>query len=72
MSRSVQSARPALWLDKPYYSLHAYCRHTFDEKLYKIALNAGMTCPNRDGLLDTRGCIFCSAGGSDACLFTYT
>lgn len=64
MSRSVQSARPALWLDKPYYSLHAYCRHTFDEKLYKIALNAGMTCPNRDGLLDTRGCIFCSAGGS--------
>lgn len=52
------------WLDKPYYSLDAYCKQTFGEKLYKIALNAGFTCPNRDGTLDTRGCIFCSAGGS--------
>lgn len=64
MSHSLQSGRPAFWLDKPYYSLHAYCWHTFHEKLYKIAVDAGMTCPNRDGLLDTRGCIFCSAGGS--------
>lgn len=32
--------------------------------MYKLALNGGMTCPNRDGLIDTRGCIFCSAGGS--------
>ncbi|MBD5458078.1 MAG: TIGR01212 family radical SAM protein [Lachnospiraceae bacterium] len=52
------------WLGKPYYSLDAYCRHTYGEKLYKIALNAGLTCPNRDGTLDTRGCIFCHAGGS--------
>lgn len=52
------------WLGKPYYSLDAYCRHTYGEKLYKIALNAGLTCPNRDGTLDTRGCIFCNAGGS--------
>lgn len=55
---------PAFWLDKPYYSLNAYCQHTFHEKLYKIAVDAGMTCPNRDGTLDTRGCIFCSEGGS--------
>ncbi len=55
---------PSFWLDKPYYSLNAYCQHTFHEKLYKIAIDAGMTCPNRDGTLDTRGCIFCSAGGS--------
>lgn len=53
-----------LWLDKPYYSLNAYCKHTFGQKCYKIALNAGMTCPNRDGTIDSRGCIFCSAGGS--------
>ena len=33
-------------------------------KVYKLALNGGFTCPNRDGTLDTRGCIFCSAGGS--------
>lgn len=55
---------PDAWHGKPYYSLNAYCRNVFHEKLYKIALDAGMTCPNRDGTLDTRGCIFCSAGGS--------
>ncbi len=52
------------WHGKPYYSLDAYCKNTFGHKCYKIALNAHMTCPNRDGTLDTRGCIFCSAGGS--------
>lgn len=52
------------WHGKPYYSLDAYCKNTFHHKCYKIALNAHMTCPNRDGTLDTRGCIFCSAGGS--------
>ena len=45
-------------------TLNEYCRRTFGEKLYKLSLNAGMTCPNRDGTLDSRGCIFCSAGGS--------
>lgn len=48
----------------PYYSLNQYLRDTYGEKVYKIALNGGMTCPNRDGKLDTRGCIFCSQGGS--------
>lgn len=52
------------WHGKPYYSLDAYCKNTFAHKCYKIALNAHMTCPNRDGTLGTRGCIFCSAGGS--------
>ena len=41
-----------------------YCISLFGEKLYKISLDAGFTCPNRDGRLDKRGCIFCSAGGS--------
>lgn len=45
-------------------TVNEYCRRQFEEKLYKISLNGGMTCPNRDGTLDTRGCIFCSAGGS--------
>lgn len=53
-----------LWHGKPYYSLDAYCKNTFGQKLYKSALDAGFTCPNRDGTLDTRGCIFCSTGGS--------
>lgn len=47
-----------------YYSLNAYLRHTFGTKVYKISLDAGCSCPNRDGLIDTRGCIFCSASGS--------
>lgn len=55
---------PDFWLDKPYYSLDAYCKKAFGHKCYKIALNAHMTCPNRDGSLGTRGCIFCSEGGS--------
>ena len=45
-------------------TLNMYLRQTFGCKVYKIALNGGFTCPNRDGSLDTRGCIFCSAGGS--------
>lgn len=53
-----------LWQGRPYYSLDAWCKQKYHEKVYKISLNAGLTCPNRDGTLDTRGCIFCSAGGS--------
>ncbi len=53
-----------MWHGKPYYSLDAFCKNTYGHKCYKIALNGGMTCPNRDGAIDTRGCIFCSAGGS--------
>lgn len=52
------------WGEKRYYSLDYYLREAFGEKLYKIALDGGMTCPNRDGTLGTRGCLFCSAGGS--------
>ena len=47
-----------------YYSLNEYLKKTFGEKVYKISLNGGMTCPNRDGTLGSRGCIFCSEGGS--------
>lgn len=47
-----------------YYSINEYLQDTYGSKLYKLALNGGMSCPNRDGLIDTRGCIFCSAGGS--------
>ncbi len=50
--------------EKRYYSLDYYLKQTFGEKLYKLSLNGGMTCPNRDGTLGKNGCIFCSAGGS--------
>lgn len=52
------------WSEKPYHTLDYEMKKTFGEKIYKIALDAGMTCPNRDGTLGTRGCIFCSEGGS--------
>lgn len=52
------------WEGERYYSLNHYLKQTYGEKLYKISLDAGMTCPNRDGTLGNRGCIFCSAGGS--------
>ena len=49
-----------------YRSLNAYLRETFGCKVYKLALSAGCTCPNRDGTIGTRGCIFCSGSGEFA------
>lgn len=46
------------------YTLNQYIHDNFGQKLYKIALDGGFTCPNRDGTIDTRGCIFCSGAGS--------
>ena len=45
-------------------TFNEYCKERFGEKLYKNSLNAGFTCPNRDGTKGTGGCIFCSEGGS--------
>ena len=52
------------WGERRYYSLDYELKNTFGEKIYKITLNGGMTCPNRDGRCGTGGCIFCSAKGS--------
>ena len=49
-----------------YRSPNAYLRETFGCKVYKLALSAGCTCPNRDGTLGSRGCIFCSGSGEFA------
>lgn len=49
---------------KPYYSLDRMLKERFHEKVYKLSLDAGCSCPNRDGTLGTGGCIFCSSGGS--------
>ena len=50
--------------NRRYYALDTYLQNTFGQKVYKLALDGGMSCPNRDGTLGTGGCIFCSAGGS--------
>lgn len=60
-SRLISSMR---WGESRYYSLDWYLKETYGRKMYKLALNGGMTCPNRDGTLGSRGCIFCSRGGS--------
>lgn len=53
-----------MWHGKPYYSLDAYFKNTYGCKCYKIALDGGFSCPNRDGTIGVGGCIFCSMGGS--------
>ena len=52
------------WGEKPYHSLDYELKHRFGEKVYKLTLNGGMSCPNRDGKISFGGCIFCSEGGS--------
>ena len=60
--RTVSYPGPVRWGEKRYHSLDFHLRSQFGEKVYRIALNGGMTCPNRDGHIGTGGCIFCSAG----------
>lgn len=52
------------WHGKRYYSFDSFLKIFFGEKIYKVSLDGGFTCPNRDGTLGTGGCIFCSEGGS--------
>ena len=52
------------WGDKPYHSLDYEMKQRFGEKVYRLSLNGGMSCPNRDGKIGYGGCIFCSEGGS--------
>lgn len=53
-----------LWGDKRYYSLNYFLRSKFGCKVFKISLDAGFSCPNRDGTISFGGCIFCSERGS--------
>ncbi len=52
------------WSGKRYHSLNHFLRNKFGEKVFKISLDAGFTCPNRDGSISNKGCIFCSPRGS--------
>lgn len=61
---TIQLANKTKWGDKRYHSLDYYLKQEYGRKIYKLSLNGGMTCPNRDGTLGVRGCIFCSEGGS--------
>lgn len=50
--------------DNRYYDLNSYFRHRFDCRVQKISVDAGLTCPNRDGTIGRGGCIYCNARGS--------
>ena len=53
-----------IWGDKRYYSLNYFLRERFGQKVFKISLDGGFSCPNRDGKAGTGGCTFCSSKGS--------
>jgi len=53
-----------MWGDKRYHTLNYELRKTFGQKVTKLSLDGGFTCPNRDGTLGNRGCIFCGEEGS--------
>jgi radical SAM protein (TIGR01212 family) len=61
----IQNETPLTWGDnKHYHTWNSHLRHLFGEKIFKVPLDAGFTCPNRDGQITTGGCTFCSARGS--------
>ncbi|WP_224749459.1 TIGR01212 family radical SAM protein [Polycladospora coralii] len=55
---------PLLWGDKRYHTWNHHLRQIFGQKIFKVALDGGFTCPNRDGKSAIGGCTFCSARGS--------
>jgi radical SAM protein (TIGR01212 family) len=61
---STGDQSPLLWGDKRYHTWNHHLRAHFGEKVFKVPLDAGFTCPNRDGQITTGGCTFCSARGS--------
>lgn len=50
--------------NKRYYTLDYFYKTKFNSKVFKVSLNAGFTCPNKDGKVGTKGCIYCSKSGS--------
>ena len=57
--------KPAFWNNtKRYYDLKSYWRNRFGDRVYKLPIDAGFTCPNRDGALAAGGCIYCDGRGS--------
>jgi len=59
-----EGKNPIFWGNKRYHTLNYYFRDKFGEKVFKVSLDAGFTCPNRDGKVAKGGCIFCSSRGS--------
>ncbi|PIP41274.1 MAG: TIGR01212 family radical SAM protein [Desulfobacterales bacterium CG23_combo_of_CG06-09_8_20_14_all_51_8] len=56
-------------MENRFYDLNTYFKDIFGHRVHKIAIDAGMSCPNRDGTLSTRGCIYCNERGSGTGFF---
>ena len=56
-------------MENPYYDLNTYFKNSFGHRVHKIAIDAGMSCPNRDGRLSTSGCVYCNQTGSGTGFF---
>lgn len=64
MNVTPSATQPRLWGDKRFHTWNYEMREQFGAKVFKVMLDAGFTCPNRDGKIATGGCTFCSARGS--------
>jgi radical SAM protein (TIGR01212 family) len=64
MEHHEEQQTPLLWADKRFHTWNYEMRKQFHGKAFKVMLDAGFTCPNRDGSIATGGCTFCSARGS--------
>lgn len=53
-----------IWGEKKFNNIDYYLKEKFGEKIFKVSLDGGFICPNRDGTLSYKGCIFCSESGS--------
>ena len=60
MQRDNIVGNPTDWWGKLYYSLDAYFKNTYGQKIYKIAVDAGLLCPNRDGSIVSAAVFLCS------------
>ncbi|WP_291462423.1 hypothetical protein [Desulfobacula sp.] len=54
---------------KRYSDYNTYLRQLFGQRVQKISIDAGLSCPNRDGLLSRKGCIYCNSKGSGSGMF---
>ena len=54
-------------MDRRYNAFSDYLRQKFGAKVYKVTIDAGFSCPNRDGTISSEGCIFCDEVGSFSC-----
>src|SRR6476620_7673383 len=62
--QTIYPGSPLIWGDKRFHTWNFAMREQFAGKVFKVMLDAGFTCPNRDGTIATGGCTFCSARGS--------